>query len=130
MVSLKEVYLLTNKILLFFCLFILAYIFVVNLFDLSVACQYNAIYGTTCRSCGLTRGVFNCLKFDFITALRFNNQSLFIFCGLISQILIRIVILNCIPFLINGIGLNYKSIIFIDLFTIITMFLFDVFYFL
>jgi hypothetical protein len=91
--SLHSTYILASKLLLFMFTTALIYPVVVYLFDLKMDCQYKLIFGKECRSCGLTRGLLSCIKFDFSKAYDFNQQSTFVFFFLISQISFRIALL-------------------------------------
>lgn len=85
-----ETYCLANKIIVTLLLLVFFYLLTSLYFHSGFSCQYKLIYGTECRSCGLTRGLQSCLKFDFKTANEFNLQSTFVFTVLIGQILFRI----------------------------------------
>lgn len=90
MTSPVKTYLLANKMILIICICILLYPLVINLFSINMACQYKLRYGIPCRSCGLTRGLFMCLKNNFKEANIINPQSTFIFISIITQLFIRI----------------------------------------
>jgi hypothetical protein len=91
--SAYETYYLANKIIVFILLLVLLYPLFTKYFNLGFSCQYKMIYGTECRSCGLTRGLESCVKFDFINANKLNAQSTFIFIALICQILLRFLLM-------------------------------------
>lgn len=84
-----ETYILANKILLFLLLLILLYPLFTAFFNVGFSCQHKIIFGTSCRSCGLTRGLWSCMKLDFLTANKFNTQSTFIYITIICQIIFR-----------------------------------------
>ena len=84
-----EAYGLANKIIVTLLLLAFLYPLLSLYFHSGFSCQYKLIYGSECRSCGLTRGLQSCMKFDFSNANKFNLQSTFLFTVLIGQILFR-----------------------------------------
>lgn len=91
--SAYETYYLANKVIILILLLVVLYPLFTKYFNLGFPCQYKLIYGTECRSCGLTRGLQSCLKFDFINANKLNSQSTFIFIALICQIMFRFLLI-------------------------------------
>ncbi len=106
-------YLYANKIILFFLVFIFIYVVVVNVFQLNINCQYRLTVNRECFSCGLTRGLYKCMLFDFFSANLLNKNSFFFFLFGITQFGFRIFISF---FLSNKkYSEKYKCILFFDL---------------
>ncbi len=89
----SETYYLANKIIITILLLVLLYPLITKCLNIGFPCQYKLIYGSECRSCGLTRGLQSCVKYDFINANKLNSQSIFIFIALICQITLRFILL-------------------------------------
>jgi len=104
----SEVYSVFNKIIILLVLTAIAYPTILDLLNVNFSCQYKQLFGVECRSCGVTRGLKECLKFDFIKANRFNNQSIFYFATFIFQFLLRLIL-----FLVD----KFKHVFFINFFT-------------
>jgi hypothetical protein len=92
--NIMETYILANKILLFFLFLVVLYVLSAMIFKFGISCQYKILYGTECRSCGLTRGLSSCMKLDFSQANKFNTQSTFIFVCVICQIIFRFLLIR------------------------------------
>jgi hypothetical protein len=92
--SIIETYLLANKVLLFFLFAMILYLLFMVVFKFGLLCQYKLLYGTECRSCGLTRGLASCMTLEFSQANNFNSHSTFIFLCVICQIIFRLLIIR------------------------------------
>ena len=124
-----ETYDLANKLMLMILLMMFLYPLFTSYLNFGFSCQHKLIYGTECRSCGLTRGLQSCISFDFSTANKFNAQSTFIFFVIISQIIFRISLAFILK---NKYFTNPKKIIKIsslDLFIIVSLFIFNLNYY-
>ena len=124
-----ETYNLANKIMVFILMLVFLYPLLTACFHFGFSCQYKLIFGTECRSCGLTRGLQSCMKFDFSKANKLNAQSTFIFIILICQIIFRLSML-----LISKKNFFLKpktitTILSIDLFICITLLIFNLKYY-
>ncbi len=87
--GLKEAYLFFNGILFSFIVFIFLYISITKHFNTGFTCQYKMITGKVCRTCGLTRALWECTNFNFKKANILNPQSEFVFMSLLFQIIYR-----------------------------------------
>lgn len=87
-----EAYLLFNSMIMYLISFVILYVIINRFFGLNMPCEYKIIYGHQCRSCRLTRGLYNCLSFHFKEANTLNNQSVFYFLIIIAQIAFRLLI--------------------------------------
>ncbi|MCG3165160.1 MAG: hypothetical protein POELPBGB_00922 [Bacteroidia bacterium] len=124
-----DAYLLANKALLFLMLLLLLYLIFMSCFDIGFACQHKIFFGTECRSCGLTRGLWSCMKLDFATANKFNTQSTFIFISIICQILFRFLLVQISmvhQFLKHR---NFNTLFSIDISVIVILFIVNMKYY-
>lgn len=124
-----ETYDLANKLMLLILLMVFLYPLFTSYLNFGFSCQHKLIYGTECRSCGLTRGLQSCISFDFSTANKFNVQSTFIFFVIICQIIFRISLAFILK---NKYFTNPKNIIKItslDVFIIISLLIFNLKYY-
>jgi len=110
-----EAYLLANGMILIILLLMIIYPFLNFRFNLWISCQYKILYGTECRSCGLTRGLWSCIKFDFLTANKYNPQSVFVFFSIIGQLMFRFFLVYIFNFSNNIKPRNIKPILIIDI---------------
>lgn len=124
-----ETYGLANKIIVALLLLVFLYPLLSLYFHSGFSCQYKLIYGVECRSCGLTRGLQSCMKFDFSTANKFNLQSTFVFTVIISQILFRISMLLLSSKPLFKKPKNITKILSFDLTTCITLLIFNLKYY-
>ncbi|RDI50478.1 uncharacterized protein DUF2752 [Flavobacterium glaciei] len=124
-----ETYNLANKMLLFILLSMFLYPLLTAYLNLGFSCQYKLIFGTECRSCGLTRGLRNCLKFDFSTANKFNAQSTFVFLIIIIQIILRISLIFILKNKYLSTQKNIIKIASFDVFIIISLLIFNLKYY-
>ena len=125
----SETYYLANKIIIFILLLVLLYPLFTNYFNLGFPCQYKMIYGTECRSCGLTRGLQSCVKFDFINANKLNSQSTFIFFALIFQIIFRFFLILILKLNVFKLNNNIVGILSLDLFINLTLIIINIKYY-
>jgi hypothetical protein len=89
----QQMYLLTSNALMLMFALAFVYVIVVNIWSLNIPCENSLTPSHICPSCGLTRGVYQCLNFNFKIANNLNPDSLFFcFFGL-SQIIIRLPLL-------------------------------------
>lgn len=88
--SLGQVYFRANQILLFLVFLAFLYPVLTDLLNLNSTCQYEMIYGRSCRSCGLTRGLRECYSGNFDNALLLNKQSVFFFSAFVFQLTYRL----------------------------------------
>lgn len=85
-----------NKMILISFCFVLFYVIGANLLGLGIECQFKKLHTINCPSCGLTRGVFECFKFNFKKATALNRLSLFICIYITFQLIQRIsIVLIC-----------------------------------
>ncbi len=127
--SLLETYIFANYLILLIILLLFSYLLFTKLFNTGFGCQYKLIFGSECRSCGLTRGLQSCLSFDFSTANKFNAQSTFVFILIISQIIFRI---SLALILKNKYFTNPKNTIkisILDVFIIVSLLIFNLKYY-
>jgi hypothetical protein len=127
--STSETYYLANKFIILILLLVLLYPFFTKYFNLGFPCQYKLIYGSECRSCGLTRGLQSCVKFDFINANKLNSQSTFIFIALICQLLFRFLFILFSRFNFIKLQNNIVGILSVDLFINITLIIINIKYY-
>ena len=125
----SETYYLANKIIIIVLLLVLLYPLFTNYFNLGFPCQYKMIYGTECRSCGLTRGLQSCVKFDFINANKLNSQSTFIFFALIFQIIFRFFLILILKLNVFKLNNNIVGILSLDLFINLTLIIINIKYY-
>ena len=118
-----------NKIIILLILFAIAYPIILELLNINFSCQYKQLFGSECRSCGVTRGLKACLKLDFLKAKEFNNQSIFFFLILIFQFFLRLVLLFIEKFKHIFYTKFLTQILVFDLLTIISLCLFNIFYY-
>lgn len=119
----KAAYILFCKIIFVFLFLIILYTVLANNTGISLQCQYKINYGKSCRSCGLTRGLYKCFKLDFKNANQLNNQSEFIFIVIISQIFLRILLILFSEKLFKNISI--KIIVLFDVSALIFLYLFN-----
>lgn len=124
-----ETYDLANKLMVFILLLVFLYPLLTSYLNFGFSCQHKLIFGTECRSCGLTRGLQSCLKFDFSTANKFNAQSTFVFTVLIGQILFRISLLLFSSKLHFKKFKNITTILSLDIAACITLLIFNLTYY-
>ena len=114
-----EAYLLFNSMIMYLISFVILYVIINRFFGLNMPCEYKIIYGHQCRSCGLTRGLYNCLSFHFKEANTLNNQSVFYFLTFIIQLglrqLIRFISIKDMPLIKS----NYKLLFGADIVALI-----------
>ena len=91
--NLKEAYSFYNKIILILSFLIFIYAFIIIQNNFNIQCDSKKYFGKECHSCGLTRGLNECISFNYKKANEFNIQSVYIYCCLIIQIVLRIFIL-------------------------------------
>ena len=125
----SETYNLANKIIIIVLLLVLLYPLFTNYFNLGFPCQYKMIYGTECRSCGLTRGLQSCVKFDFLNANKLNSQSTFIFFALIFQIIFRFFLILILKLNVFKLNNNIVGILSLDLFINLTLIIINIKYY-
>ena len=124
-----ETYYLANKVIIFILLLLVLYPLLTNYFNVGFPCQYKLIYGSECRSCGLTRGLQSCVKFDFINANKLNSQSTFIFIALICQIMLRFLLMLFSRFNFYKTNSDIVRILSLDLFINITLIIINLKYY-
>ncbi len=90
--ELSRTYFYASRMILYFLLIVFAYVIFVNLSDISIPCQYSLLHQGSCPSCGLTRGVFETLRFDFSAARVLNGNSVIITCFLLLQLFYRVAV--------------------------------------
>jgi hypothetical protein len=118
-----------NKIIILLILSAIAYPIISELLNLNFSCQYKQLFGVECRSCGITRGLKACLKLDFLKAKEFNNQSIFFFLIFIFQFLLRFTLLFIEKFKNIYFTKFLTQILVSDLLIIISLCLFNIFYY-
>jgi len=124
-----ETYDLANKIMISTLLLVFLYPLLTTYLNFGFSCQHKLIFGTECRSCGLTRGLQSCIKFDFSTANKFNTQSTFIFSIIIIQIIFRISLIFILKTKYFLTPKNISKIFSLDLFIIVTLLIFNLKYY-
>jgi hypothetical protein len=124
-----ETYNLANKFLLFMLLLMFLYPLITASLNVGFSCQYKLIFGTECRSCGLTRGLRNCFKLDFLTANKLNPQSTFVFIIIISQITLRILLTFVLKYRCFSTSKNIIKIASFDVFAIVSILIFNLKYY-
>ncbi|MGL2999414.1 DUF2752 domain-containing protein [Flavobacterium sp. RSSB_23] len=89
----SETYFYLSKIifLIFIALFI--YVIIINTLNIKLVCDFKRIFGKECVSCGLTRGVYQCVKFNYSSAIMLNKNSVFYFLYAIWHLQLRFTIL-------------------------------------
>ena len=127
--SAYETYYLANKVIILILLLVLLYPLFTKYFNFGFPCQYKLIYGTECRSCGLTRGLESCVKFDFINANKLNSQSTFIFFALIFQIIFRFFLILILKLNVFKLNNNIVGILSLDLFINLTLIIINIKYY-
>ena len=127
--STSETYFLANKIIVFILLIVLLYPLFSKSFNFGFPCQYKLIYGAECRSCGLTRGLQLCVKFDFLKANKLNSQSTFVFFALILQIIFRSIFILFSRFNLFIKYNNLSRIFSLDLFINLTLLIINIKYY-
>lgn len=127
--SAYETYYLANKVIILILLLVVLYPLFTKYFNLGFPCQYKLIYGAECRSCGLTRGLQSCVKFDFINANKLNSQSTFIFIALICQIMLRFLLMLFSRFNFFKTHSDIVRILSFDLFINITLIIINLKYY-
>lgn len=125
----SETYYLANKIIIIVLLLVLLYPLLTNYFNIGFSCQYKMMYGTECRSCGLTRGLRLCVKFDFLNANKLNSQSTFIFFALVIQIIFRFFLILILKFNFFKSNNNIVGILLLDLFLNLTLIIINIKYY-
>jgi hypothetical protein len=88
--SIEESYILLNKMILIFIILFFAYITFFHFFGFGFTCQNDI---KPCKSCGLTRGLAQCIRFDFTKAQSFNSHSVPTFLFFCFQFISRILLL-------------------------------------
>ena len=83
-------YLLSSNALILLFAIAFVYVIVVNVLGLNIPCENSLSPRHICPSCGLTRGVYQCLNFNFKRACTLNPDSLFFCLFGLSQIIIRL----------------------------------------
>lgn len=89
----QSVYFYINSLLLAFFCFCFLYVIAVCSLNIQIQCDYQTYYHRKCVSCGLTRGIFSCIEFDFIKGKKYNKRSEFYFFQGIIQVTLRLTIL-------------------------------------
>ena len=115
-----ETYLVVNKTLLLLILLAMLYLLVIQITKIGIPCNYKIIHGVECKSCGLTRGLSECLKGNFEAANNYNPQSILWMYFLIIQLLFRPFVL--VYYWIQPLSFNFhlKKIIMLDIFILLT----------
>jgi hypothetical protein len=126
--SITETYIFANEIILFVALLVFLYPLFTPYFNGGFSCQHMMLFGTECRSCGLTRGLTSCMKLDFSTANKFNAQSAFIFVCVICQVIFRFLLIRIakIKLLLRQ---TIKLILLLDISTLIIILTIDLKYY-
>ena len=127
--SISSAYILANKIIAFILLCVLLYPLFTKYLNVGFSCQHKIIFGTECRSCGLTRGLQSCMNFDFSTANKFNNQSTFIFITVICQLVFRFSFILISKSKIFFKNKSINTILPLDIFIIIILLIFNLKYY-
>jgi hypothetical protein len=78
-------------------------------------CEFKKTFHRECASCGLTRGIFQCIKSNYYSATKLNRNSVFYFLYAIWQILIRAILVSIPNKYLKEIQQYSKNILFIDL---------------
>jgi hypothetical protein len=101
----------------FFYLFIIAftYVILINVLGIKMECEFKKTFHRECASCGLTRGIFQCIKSNYYSATKLNRNSVFYFLYAIWQILIRAILVSIPNKYLKEIQQYSKNILFIDL---------------
>jgi hypothetical protein len=110
-----EAYIYVSKI--FFFIFIIAftYVILINVLGIKMECEFKKTFHRECASCGLTRGIFQCIKSNYYSATKLNINSVFYFLYALWQILIRAILVSIPNKYLKEIQQYSKYILFIDL---------------
>lgn len=110
-----EAYIYVSKII--FYIFIIAFIYVIliNVLGIKMECEFKKTFHRECASCGLTRGIFQCIKSNYYSAIKLNINSVFYFLYALWQILIRAILISIPKKYLKEIQQFSKYILFIDL---------------
>lgn len=110
-----EAYIYVSKI--FFCIFIIAftYVILINVLGIKMECEFKKTFHRECASCGLTRGIFQCIKSNYYSATKLNINSVFYFLYALWQILIRAILVSIPNKYLKEIQQYSNYILFIDL---------------
>lgn len=110
-----EAYIYVSKI--FFYIFIIAFIYVIliNVLGIKMECEFKKTFHKECASCGLTRGIFQCIKSNYYSATKLNINSVFYFIYALWQILIRAILVSIPNKYLKEIQQYSNYILFIDL---------------
>lgn len=127
--NITETYFLANKMLLLFLFLAILYLLFALIFEIGIPCQYKILFGKECRSCGLTRGLSSCMKFDFSQANTYNSQSTFIFGCVVFQIIFRFLLLMISMIKSHLKQTTIKPLQILDVSTIILIFTIDFMYY-
>ncbi len=127
--NITETYFLANKILLFFLFLAILCLLFSFVFEIGIPCQYKILFGKECRSCGLTRGLSSCMKFDFTQANTYNSKSTFIFGCVVCQIIFRFLLLMISIIKSHLKQIAIKPLQILDISTIIIIFTIDFMYY-
>lgn len=99
-----ETYIYFGKIVFFIFIASFTYVILINVLDIKVECDFKKAFGKECISCGLTRGVFECIKSNYSSANVLNKNSVFYFLYAIWNLQVRFTI-----FIIQNIYLKSKA---------------------
>lgn len=110
-----EAYIYVSKI--FFYIFIIAftYVILINVLGIKMECEFKKTFHRECASCGLTRGIFQCIKSNYHSATKLNINSVFYFLYALWQILIRAILVSIPNKYLKEIQQYSNYLLFIDL---------------
>lgn len=105
-----------------FLIFITSFIYIIliNVLGVKMECDFKRTFGKECVSCGLTRGVFECVKSNYIYATILNKNSVFYFLYAIWHLQLRFTILFIQNRYLKYIERNIRYMLLIDLCLILT----------
>ena len=88
----QGVYFYTNSLLIAFFCFCFFYVIAVSSLNIQIQCNYQTYFHRKCSSCGLTRGIFSCMEFNFKKGNCYNESSEFYFFQGTIQLTLRLIV--------------------------------------
>jgi hypothetical protein len=86
--TLNQTYKTFNILIIIIIVIAIIYVFTINISGVNLKCQMSK-NNKQCENCGVTRGMFEFLRFNFSKAFEYNPKSVFVCFVLLIQLVLR-----------------------------------------
>lgn len=111
-----ETYIYAGKVIFLIFIVSFTYVILINVLHIKIECDFKRTFNKDCVSCGLTRGIFQCIKSNYSYATKLNRNSAFYFLYAIWHLQLRFIILVLQNKYLKQIEKNIIYILLADLF--------------